>query len=113
MLSRQKTANTDENIENKPSSLKTPSIKRPLTEHNEDLPAHIPSTSRKGLRDVTNSAQKEQIRPLSNINSTTKKPSKLSKVINEEDIPEPEYAPILTTEEEASLFAGIFRCLFY
>lgn len=84
----------DENHENR-VPLKTPSLKRPL-ESMESTPV---STARKGLRDVTNSER--------NVAGTSvRRPSKLSRVVNEEDIAEPEFAPVLSLEEEKSLFIG-------
>lgn len=106
MLSRPRPANAavDENHENRLAGThKTPSVKRPL-ESVENLPTITPLTARKGLRDVTNSARKWD-----NVsqNTSVRRPSKLSKVTNEEDIPEPEFAPVLSVEEENKLFMGI------
>ena len=109
MLSRPRTTNgaVDENHENRLAAThKTPSVKRPL-ESVENLPTVTPLAARKGLRDVTNSARKWDI---ASQNTSIRRPSKLSKVTNEEDIPEPEFAPVLSLEEENKLFLGIYPC---
>lgn len=65
------------------------------------LSAKTPITERRGLREITNSARKDQPPPPNTVTkiptTVTKRtllPSKLSSVVNSDDVMEPEYAPI-------------------
>ena len=63
-----------------------------------NLAAKTPITERRSLREITNSTSRDSNGTSTLFPTMTKRalaPSKLSNVINTDDIPEPEFAPIL------------------